>query len=146
MVFVILLGHVGISTISDRTHAFYARKISNMLRHETDTVIIYEQIILNYGGYYKEYEGQYIAPFRGIYVFMMTAVTYQTSTVVHMIHNGQEVSRIWSINTNTGDQSASMMAILLLQLSDEVHTVLKSRRSLYGNGHSHWGGFLLATV
>ena len=117
-----------------------------MPRVSVDTVIVYEEILLNHGGFYNKNVGQYIAPLRGIYVFMMTALNYQVHSRVGMIHNGREVSRAWAAVSNQSDQSASMMAILLLQQSDEVHTVLKEGYSLYGNWWSHWGGFLLATV
>ena len=76
---------------------------------------------------------------------MMTAVTQQTNTYVHMLHNGQVVSRAFG-TYSTNNQSGSMMAILLLQPADEIHTVLKSGYSLGGGAYSHWGGFLLATV
>ena len=78
----------------------------------------------------------------------MNALTHAWGTNncwVIMRHNAQVVSQAFSAYANN-DQSASMLAILLLQQGDDVHTVLLAGRSLYGNGWSHWGGFLLAQV
>ena len=102
-------------------------------------------MVLNHGGFYKQNVGHYKAPLRGIYVFLMTAVNQLTNTYVHMLHNEQVVSRA-SATYSTHNQSGSMMAILLLQQTDDIYTVLKSGHSLGGGGYSHWGGFLLATV
>ena len=136
---------LGTSALPDRTHAFYARKTNHMPQVPVNTVIIYEQVILNHGGFYNENVGQYIAPLTGIYIFIMNAVTMNANTYIHIVHNGQEVSRAWSVYSN-GNHSGSMMAILILQQTDEVHTVLMSGYSLHGEGWSHWGGFLLATL
>ena len=136
---------LGTSALPDRTHAFYARMTGNMPQVSVNTVIIYDQVILNHGGFYNQNVGQYIAPLTGIYIFIMNAVTMNAYTYTHIVHNGQEVSRAWSVYSN-GNQSGSMMAILLLQQLDEVHTVLMSGYSLAGAGHSNWGGFLLATL
>ena len=110
-----------------------------------NTIIVYEQVILNHGGFYNENVGQYIPPLRGIYVFIVNAVTHSGPSEVLLIHNGQEVSRGFAI-ANPSNKSGSMMAILALQQLDEVHSLLLQGCTLFGLGFSHWGGFLLATV
>ena len=81
-----------------------------------------------------------------MYDFLMTAVTQLTNNYVHMLHNEQVVSRA-SATYSSHNQSGSMMAILLLQQTDDIHTVLKSgHNSLGGGGYSHWGGGLFISL
>ena len=112
-----------------------------------DIVIIYEQVLLNHGGFYNQNVGQYIAPIRGIYVFIMNLLTIQEdgTSWVRMRLNGNEVSQAYAAYSSN-DQSGSMTAILYLEVGDEVHTVLLASRTLHGDGWSHWGGFLLGAV
>ena len=125
---------------------FYPRKTSSLPRVSADTIIVYENVVLNHGEFYNQNVGQYVAPLRGIYIFTMNALTHGAHTIVHMVHNGQIVSQLTSGYYNNVNSSGSMMAILLLQQLDEVHTVLQSSHSLQGKVYSHWGGFLLAIV
>ena len=137
----------GTKNFPDTIHAFYARKLRHMNRMPQDTIIVYEQVVLNEGGYYNGNVGQYVAPISGIYVFVMNLLTVHPSQTswVRMRLNGNEVSQAYAA-FSTNDQSASMSAILYLEERDEVHTVLLAERTLHGNGWSHWGGFILGAV
>ena len=140
----------GISKLADRTHAFYVRKSRTLPAVSVDTNIVYENVVLNHGGYYNQNLGRYSAPERGIYVFIMNALTRYKFTRVLMMHNGREVSRSYAAaflkNGAPYNQNACMLAILRLDPRDAVHTVLVAGHDLFGEGWSHFGGFLLGAV
>ena len=140
----------GISKLADGTHAFFVRKTRSLPAVSVDTNIVYENVVLNHGGYYNQNVGRYSAPERGIYFFIMNALTLRVYTRVLMMHNGREVSRSYAaaflVNGNPRNQNACMVGILMLQARDEVHTVLGARHDLNGEGWSHFGGFMLAAV
>ena len=140
----------GVNNLAQRSHAFYVRKNNNIPTVYVNTTIVYENVVLNNGGYYNQNIGQYTAPERGIYVFICNALTLRRFTRVVLMHNNREVSKSYAAafeyQNLIWNQNASLLAILLLQARDEVHTILVKDHDLNGDGWSHFGGFLLATV
>ena len=146
-------------------HSFFADKFPSRLRRATpDTEvaffatlnrtqvhigqlqsIVFDQVETNIGNGYDQYTGVFSAPESGVYVFSTTIVTLgANSTHYGVFKNRVQKTIMWVNGFQNSYDSSSHTVILKLQKGDDVtikHT--ESDKSVQGDLHSMFSGFLL---
>lgn len=117
----------------------------------TDTTIIYSNVITNTGQAYNPFTGVFTAPVKGVFYFRFTGMDYRSA--VHMgvalYKNGQRLMLTYEINVNNGYfEHMSNGVTLELEKGDVVYLGLPAKKGLYDNNESHntFSGFLLFTL
>lgn len=113
----------------------------------TETTLIYSQVISNTGQAYNLHTGIFTAPVKGFYYFRFTALNYRKGLHggVRLYHNSKSIIYNEDYNTDSHNEYVSNAVILELQEGDVVYMRLPSGRGVHDNGanHSTFSGFLL---
>lgn len=92
---------------------FFAIIKSNEFNLETESTVVFETVTVNEGGQYNKYDGVFVAPQDGFYLFSWTVSTVNTHRVITelVVENGV-ISSTGEKSVDSGDlMSASMTAI-----------------------------------
>lgn len=76
-------------------------------------VVRYDHVVTNLGGAYRSTTGIFTAPFRGLYSFSYSLMSYPSNEVhLEMVKNGKRVSKVYSA-PNTYPQSSQTLYLIL---------------------------------
>ncbi|XP_066292735.1 complement C1q tumor necrosis factor-related protein 5-like [Branchiostoma lanceolatum] len=119
--------------------AFSVARTNSLLDPGVDTLVTYDVILSNVDGAYNQETGKFVASVGGVYFFMFTGMTENSSSsryFVRLMKNGALMVGLHENNSGQSEfQSSSNSAILQLQPGDEVWVQLRSGYSLYSNGN-----------
>ncbi|CAC5388107.1 SWP1 [Mytilus coruscus] len=111
---------------------FYARINRSTFTLQTLSTLVFETVILNIGEHYDKYDGVFVAPWKGIYLFSWTVSIYSSNyAVTELIIEGRSVSKTGDTDTSGGLHSASMTA--LTTMNRDEHAFI--RTTTYGSTH-----------
>ncbi|VDI22868.1 Hypothetical predicted protein [Mytilus galloprovincialis] len=125
---------------------FYAVIRNKAFTYNVDATIVFETAIVNEGGHYNNYDGVFIAPEKGTYIFSWTV----TSSGTHFMFSELVVEN--NVITGTGEQhsssghaSASMTSLCKMKKGDHAWirtTGYSAGHYLYSNNDYPQSGFL----
>ncbi|VDI45480.1 Hypothetical predicted protein [Mytilus galloprovincialis] len=111
---------------------FYARINRSGFTLQTLSTLVFDTVILNLGEHYDKYDGVFVAPRKGIYLFSWTlSIHGGIYAVTELIVEGQGVSNSGSTGTSGGHQSASMTTLSRMKKDDHAFI----RTTTYGSKH-----------
>uniref|UniRef100_A0A671TMW8 Cerebellin 17 n=1 Tax=Sparus aurata TaxID=8175 RepID=A0A671TMW8_SPAAU len=117
--------------------------------YNTDITLKYSKVFTNIGNAYNPSTGFFTAPVKGVYNLQFTACGYLAGdTGVDVYKNNQRIMANWERNDNGVPEYFTNSLVLELTAGDEIHLVLPSGRSVYGdsNNRSTFSGSLLFTL
>ncbi|KAL3307789.1 Cell cycle associated protein 1 [Cichlidogyrus casuarinus] len=136
-----------------RQVAFYAGLMnsSSIQRNRNvkePTRLVMDTVITNVGGGYRPAEGVFVAPFAGLYAFVLTVSASQNEggnhalVVVNMTKNGVNVMHPWALGKPWA--TSSMQCILDLQIDDLIELNIRpDSRIPFGEMCTTFSGFLM---
>ncbi|CAG2209914.1 unnamed protein product [Mytilus edulis] len=97
---------------SEQPVMFYAKIANRDFTLQTLSTVVFETVILNIGEYYDKYDGIFVAPRKGVYMFSWT-VSIQGSkyAVTELVVEDKIISTSGNTDTAGGIHSASMTAL-----------------------------------
>ncbi|XP_034146156.1 complement C1q-like protein 2, partial [Esox lucius] len=114
---------------------------------DTDTTLVYKQVITNIGNAYSPSTGVFKAPVSGTYYFRFTAFSLTNNhRRVSLYKGGQLVVTVTDVQSDQdGEDSSSNGVTLQLEKGEEVYTQLKAQHHVYDDGayHTTFTGFLI---
>ncbi|XP_063406458.1 cerebellin-1-like [Mytilus trossulus] len=114
---------------------FYARIHRSKFTLQTLSTLVFDTVILNIGDHYDKYDGVFVAPRKGIYLFSWTvSINSGSYAVTELVVEGQSISHTGSDDTNGGIHSASMTT--LSRLIKGEHAFI--RTTTYGSTHAFY--------
>ncbi|VDI44975.1 Hypothetical predicted protein [Mytilus galloprovincialis] len=88
---------------------FYAVIKEKTLNFNVDTILVFETVIVNEGGFYDKYDGVFVAPWKGTYMFSWTVSANDGSWIVtELVVESQIISSAGVVNSGGGYYSGSM--------------------------------------
>lgn len=132
---------------------FYAVIRGKTLSFNVDTILVFETVILNEGGFYNKYEGVFVAPRKGMYLFSWTVSGSGIGkyTVTELVIENQVISSAGDYRGGRGFSSGSMTALYEMRKGDHAwirSTGISATHNLYShdnNPQSSFLGLLLVT-
>lgn len=125
---------------------FYARINRSSFILQTLSTLVFETVILNIGEHYDKYDGVFVAPRKGIYLFSWTVSIYSSNyAVTELIVEGRSVSNTGSTDPAGGHHSASMT--VLSRMNKDEHAFIRtttygSKNVFYSAGSYPYSSFL----
>lgn len=112
-------------------------------------VVRYDHVVTNLGGTYRSTTGIFTAPFRGLYSFSYSLMSYPNNEVhLVMVKNGKRVSKVYSA-PHTYPQSSQTL-YLILNRGDTICIENSSERkaTLYEDtgGYNTFSGTLIRII
>ncbi|KAM9440716.1 complement C1q-like protein 4 isoform 2-T2 [Clarias gariepinus] len=100
----------------------------------TETNLIYSEVITNVGGAYNKHTGVFTAPVSGTYYIRFTASNYHYQNKnlgVTLYKNNQQLMNVSTTGQNSKDKHLSDVLVLELEAGDVVYLRLPANHSLY---------------
>ncbi|CAC5390605.1 unnamed protein product [Mytilus coruscus] len=132
----------------DKTgHAmFYAVIKEKTSTYNIDTILVFETVIVNEGGFYDKYDGVFVAPSKGTYLFSWTVSGNSASWIVtELVVESQIISTAGVQNVAGGYPSGSMTALCEMEKGDHAWirtTGISSGHSIYSHDNYPQSSFL----
>ncbi|KAL3879003.1 hypothetical protein ACJMK2_031325 [Sinanodonta woodiana] len=105
--------------------------------HVSEQTVIFDNIKVNKGNCYSNSTGRFIAPFRGLYSFSVTVLSYQTVHLLIMKEN-QEIGRAYAGNSVTSSGSVTVVT----EMNKDQFVFVKQYPGKTENMHgSDWSTF-----
>ncbi|CAC5419312.1 unnamed protein product [Mytilus coruscus] len=117
---------------------FYAVIREKTLTYNIDTILVFETVIVNEGGFYNKYDGIFMAPRKGMYLFSWTVSGSgsNTYTVTELVVENKIISSAGEHHKGGGYSSGSMTALCEMEKGD--HAWIRSTGASTGhNLYSH---------
>ncbi|CAC5419313.1 unnamed protein product [Mytilus coruscus] len=116
---------------------FYAFMKEKTLTYNIDTILVFETVIVNVGGLYDKYDGVFVAPWKGTYMFSWTVSGNGGSWIVtELVVESQIISTAGVQNAAGGYPSGSMTALCRMEMGD--HAWIRSTGQSTSHGiYSH---------
>lgn len=125
---------------------FYAAIREKTFTFNIDTILVFETVIVNEGGYYNKYDGVFVAPRKGTYMFSWTVSgTGATYTVTELVVENKVISSAGENHGGDGYSSGSMTALCEMEKGDHAwirSTGLSSAHNLYSHDNYPQSSFL----
>ncbi|KAK3608959.1 hypothetical protein CHS0354_026288 [Potamilus streckersoni] len=86
----------------------FTATLSPFQTHVSEQTVIFDRVRVNKGNCYSNSTGRFVAPFRGLYSFSVTVLSYQTVHLIIMKEN-EEIGRAFSGNSVTGSGSVTVV-------------------------------------
>lgn len=100
---------------------FYAIMKEKTLTYNIDTILVFETVIVNKGGFYDQYDGVFVAPVKGTYMFSWTVSGSGSSYIVtELVVESQTISSAGVRNAAGGYPSGSMTAFCRMEKGDHA--------------------------
>lgn len=110
--------------------------------------IVFDKIITNKGAAYHANTGIFIAPFKGLYVFHLSAMSIPgKAQFLAFIHDGKVVNGAYPDATGTpGHQTTGSRWVMELEQGSEVWIRTVGAGQIHGNCFTVFSGFLLCVM
>ena len=125
---------------------FYAVIKGKSLTLNIDTILVFETVIVNEGGQYDPYDGVFVAPQKGVYLFSWTVTGISTNYIVsELVVEENVISSAGEYNAKGGLPSGSMTALCKMEKGDHAWirtTGLSSSHYLHSHDNNPQSSFL----
>lgn len=125
---------------------FYAIISGKSLTYNVDTILVFETVIVNRGGFYNKYDGVFVAPRKGTYMFSWTvAGTSSNWIAAELVVETQVISSAGEQNNGGGNPSGSMTAFCKMEKGEHAwirSTGVSSGHVLYSKNDYPQSSFL----
>jgi hypothetical protein len=86
-----------------------------------DAILVFEKVIVNEGEHYDPYDGVFVAPQKGVYLFSWTVSGHSTNYIVtELVVEQNTISSAGEKNGNGGYPSGSMTALCKMEKGDHA--------------------------
>ena len=111
---------------------FYAVIRGKHLTFNVDAILVFETVIVNEGEHYDPYDGVFVAPQKGVYLFSWTVSGYTSNVIVtELVVEQNTISSAGEQNGGGGYPSGSMTALCKMEKGD--HAWIRTTGA--SNGH-----------
>ena len=115
---------------------FYAVIRGKHLTFNVDAILVFETVIVNEGEHYDPYDGVFVAPQKGVYLFSWTVSGYPSNVIVTELVVEQNTISSAGEQNGGGYPSGSMTALCKMEKGD--HAWIRTTGSSSGQQlHSH---------
>ena len=115
---------------------FYAVIRGKHLTLNVDAILVFETVIVNEGEHYDPYDGVFVAPQKGVYLFSWTVSGYPSNVIVTELVVEQNTISSAGEQNGEGYPSGSMTALCKMEKGD--HTWIRTTGASSGQQlHSH---------
>ena len=125
---------------------FYAVMRGKSFTSNVDAILAFETVIVNEGEHYDPYDGVFVAPQKGVYLFSWTVSGSGASYIVtELVVEQNTISSAGEQNTAGGHPSGSMTALCKMEKGDHAWirtTGLSSSHVLYSKDNYPQSAFL----
>jgi hypothetical protein len=125
---------------------FYAVIRSKHLTSNKDAILVFEKVIVNEGEHYDPYDGVFVAPRKGVYLFSWTVSGYASNVIVtELVVEQNTISSADENNGGGGHPSGSMTALCKMEKGDHAWirtTGVSSGHQLYSFDNYPQSSFL----
>ncbi|CAC5419309.1 unnamed protein product [Mytilus coruscus] len=125
---------------------FYAVVRGKTFTYNIDAILVFETVILNEGGFYNEYDGVFVAPRKGTYMFSWTVSGSGTKyTVTELVVENEVISSAGEYHGGAGYSSGSMTALCEMSKGDHAwirSTGVSTKHNLYSHDNYPQSSFL----
>jgi hypothetical protein len=125
---------------------FYAVIRGKTLTLNVDAILVFETVIVNEGEHYDPYDGVFVAPQKGVYLFSWTVFGSGASYIVtELVVEQNIISSTGEQNGAGGHPSGSMTALCKMEKGDHAWirtTGLSSSNVLYSNDNYPQSAYL----
>ena len=114
--------------------------------YEANAIIVFDQVISNFGGHYNPDTSSFVCPFDGVYMVNISVMSYVGNQAVgDIMHNGRELVSTWADNHSDTSTQASNTVLVECQRGDVLWIRSgSSDTTLYGTGRrSTFSAFLM---
>ncbi|CAC5374604.1 unnamed protein product [Mytilus coruscus] len=110
---------------SEKPVMFYAKISGRSFTFQMQSTVVFETVILNIGGHYDQYDGIFVAPRKGVYMFSWTvSIGISKYVVTELVVEDKIISGTGNTDTNGGHHSASMTA--LCRMDKDEHAFIRT--------------------
>ncbi|XP_060556644.1 EMILIN-1-A-like isoform X2 [Ruditapes philippinarum] len=130
---------------NEQNVAFFAT-LSNQLQHAgVGQTFVFDRVVTNIANGYNNFNGNFIAPVSGTYVFSATLLShYHNSAHAQFVKNGSPVSYMYVSGAEAGYDTSSQTIVLELLKGDDICISNNDADKSYNGDHySTFSGFLL---
>jgi len=100
---------------------FYAVIRGKHLTFNKDAILVFETMIVNEGEHYDPYDGVFVAPQKGVYLFSWTVSGYSAKYIVtELVVEQNTISSAGEQNAGGGFPSGSMTALCKMEKGDHA--------------------------
>jgi hypothetical protein len=100
---------------------FYAVIKDNHLNFNVDAILVFETVIVNDGEHYDPYDGVFVAPQKGVYLFSWTVSGNGAKYIVtELVVEQNTISSAGEYNGGGGHSSGSMTALCKMEKGDHA--------------------------
>jgi hypothetical protein len=100
---------------------FYAVIRGKHLTFNKDAILVFETVIVNEGEHYDPYDGVFVAPQKGVYLFSWTVSGYTSNVIVtELVVEQNTISSAGEQNGGGGYPSGSMTALCKMEKGDHA--------------------------
>jgi hypothetical protein len=100
---------------------FYAVIRGKHLTFNVDAILVFETVIVNEGEHYDPYDGIFVAPQKGVYLFSWTVSGYPSNVIVtELVVEQNTISSAGEQNVGGGHPSGSMTALCKMERGDHA--------------------------
>ena len=125
---------------------FYAVVRGKSFTFNVDTIFVFETVIVNEGERYDPYDGVFVAPQKGVYLFSWTVSGNGGSHIVtELVVEQNTISSAGELNGGGGHPSGSMTALCKMEKGDQAWirtTGLSTSNVLYSKDNYPQSAFL----
>jgi hypothetical protein len=125
---------------------FYAVVRGKSFTFNVDTILVFETVIVNEGEHYDPYDGVFVAPQKGVYLFSWTVSGNGGSHIVtELVVEQNTISSAGELNGGGGHPSGSMTALCRMEKGDHAWirtTGLSTSNVLYSKDNYPQSAFL----
>jgi hypothetical protein len=124
---------------------FYAVIRDKHLTLNVDAILVFETVIVNEGEHYDPYDGVFVAPRKGVYLFSWTVSGYSDKYIVTELVVEQNIISSAGEKNAAGFPSGSMTALCKMEKGDHAWirtTGLTSEHHIYSKDNYPQSSFL----
>jgi hypothetical protein len=125
---------------------FYAVIRGKSFTSNVDAILVFETVIVNEGEHYDPYDGVFVAPQKGVYLFSWTVSGYSTKHIVtELVVEQNTISSAGEYNGGGGYPSGSMTALCKMEKGDHAWirtTGVSSEHHIYSKDNYPQSAFL----
>ena len=124
---------------------FYAVIRGKHLTFNVDAILVFETVIVNEGEHYDPYDGVFVAPQKGVYLFSWTVSGYPSNVIVTELVVEQNTISSAGEQNGEGYPSGSMTALCKMEKGDHAWirtTGASSGQQLHSHDNYHQSSFL----